>query len=258
MPLLDLSCGAIEYRVVEGDTAKEPLVFLHEGLGCVATWSSFPDQVAAATGRAALIYSRSGYGGSGPLTSPRTVDYLHVEAEVVLPELLDRLSLRRPLLVGHSEGASIALIHASRFPVSGLVAIAPHVFVEPEALRGITAARDWFDHGELARQLAYFHDDPAETFRSWAGIWLSAEFASWTIEDRLGRVECPILLIQGEQDRYGTMRQLDVTAGKVAGPVRRLELPDCGHVPYRERPELTLAAVIAFIRDSLAGSALLS
>lgn len=247
MPYLDLPDGIIEYRIIDGDTTREPLVFLHEGLGCIAMWSRFPDLVAHATGRAAAVYSRYGYGGSAPLSAPRSANYLHEEADRVLPELLDRLSVQRPILIGHSDGASIALLYASARPTAGLVAIAPHVFVEPETLRGISAAKSQFSGGELARRLARFHNHPDTVFHSWADVWLSPEFAHWNIEYSLPNIRSPVLLIQGECDQYGTSSQLDAIAVGVDRPTRRLEIPGCGHSPHLEYPELTQQAATTFV-----------
>jgi pimeloyl-ACP methyl ester carboxylesterase len=245
---LRLPGGDVEYRLIAGDPAREPLVFLHEDLGCVATWRRFPDRVAGETGRRALVYSRHGHGGSAPPVGPRSVRYLHEEADRVLPELLHRLELRRPILVGHSAGASIALLATARMPVGAVVAIAPHVFVEPTTLRGVTEAVAEFERGSLAARLALFHDRPDALFHSWADVWLSTDFAAWNIEGVLPGVRCPVLLVQGTLDRYGTMRQLDAIESMVAGPVHRVELATCGHSPHLERPDALSAAVVPFVR----------
>ncbi len=250
MPYAELSGGPVEYRWTGGAAGPGPLVFLHEGLGCVAMWGRFPDAVARATGRRGVAYSRHGYGGSGPAPEPRPAGYLHDEAARVLPELLDRLSVERPVLIGHSDGASIALLHAAEHPVAGLVLMAPHVFVEAETLAGIAAARAAYREGGLARSLNGFHDDADTAFRSWTDVWLSPAFRAWNIEGVLARIECPVLLVQGEADQYGTTRQLDAIEAGVAGPVRRLVLPDCGHAPHLEQPRATVDAVAAFLQDS--------
>lgn len=245
-----LGRGALEYRWIDGtDPARAPLVFLHEGLGCAAMWLRFPEQLARATGRSALVYSRHGYGASAPLTAPRDAGYLHEEADRVLPELLDRLGVERPLLVGHSDGASIALLYAGAQTAAGVVAMAPHVIVEPETLAGVAAAEVEFAAGGLADRLAWYHDDPETVFRSWAGVWRSPEFAGWNALDRLPGIRCPVLLVQGDRDRYGTMRQLDAVQRRVSGPVRRLELPGCGHAPHLERAEEVRAAVADHARE---------
>ncbi|MFB7483861.1 alpha/beta fold hydrolase [Streptomyces anulatus] len=251
MPEIELKRGPVEYRRIAGRDDLAPLVFLHEGLGCVAMWGRFPDALARASGRPALVYSRHGYGGSGPARTPRPVTYLREEATDVLPELLDRLGLERPVLVGHSDGASIALLHAGVRPVSALVLIAPHVFVEPETLAGIVAARAAYRDGPLAGRLAGFHDDPDTAFHSWADVWLSPAFRDWNIEDELHGVEAPVLLIQGERDQYGTVRQLHAVERGVAGPARLVEPAGCGHSPHLERPAETLEAVAGFLADEV-------
>lgn len=247
MPQLDLPGGAIEYRLIDGHPTREPLVFLHEGLGCAATWSGFPDIIAAATGRRGLVHSRHGYGASAPMPVPRSMAYLHDEADHVLPALLDRLALRNPILVGHSDGASIALLYAARQPTAGVVAIAPHVFVEPETLAGIDDATARYTNGDLAARLAMFHDDAATVFRSWADTWRSPAFAEWNIEDRLPDIACPTLLIQGTADQYATMRQLDAIEKGVSGRTARVELPACGHSPHLEAPTTTAGLITPFV-----------
>ncbi len=229
---------------------RPPLVFLHEGLGSIAQWRSFPADLRAALGApAALVYSRAGYGRSGPATSPRPVSYMHHEADVVLPALLADFGLEAPVLVGHSDGASIALLYAggSR-PVTGLVLLAPHVFVEPVTLAAIEAAREAFATSDLRDRLAKYHDDPESTFRGWNDVWLSPGFRTWDIRDRLAAITSPILIVQGEQDPYGTTAQLDAVAEGASAPVARALLPEVGHAPHLEAPEATLAAVTEFVR----------
>ncbi|MEV5976603.1 alpha/beta hydrolase [Streptomyces sp. NPDC052114] len=251
MPVIELSGGPVEYRRVEGRAGLRPLVFLHEGLGCVAMWGRFPDALARATGRPALVYSRHGYGGSGPARVPRPVTYMHDEAARVLPELLDRLSVTEPVLVGHSDGASIALLHARLRPVGAAVVLAPHVFVEPETLAGIRRARAAFGAGELSRRLARFHDTPDTVFGAWSDVWLSPEFRDWNIEESLPGITSPTLLIQGDRDEYATLRQLDALERGLGGPVRRVEVPDCGHSPHLERSAETQDAIVRFLADSV-------
>ncbi|WP_156819580.1 alpha/beta fold hydrolase [Pseudonocardia sp. HH130630-07] len=211
--------GPVEYQWLTGEEGLAPLVLLHEGLGCVATWGRFPHRLAAETGRSVVAYSRHGHGGSAPEPRPRPLGYLRKEASDALPELLGELGILDPVLIGHSDGASIALAHAARRPVAGLVLIAPHVVVEPRTVAGVAAAVDEYAEGELARRLAAFHDDPEATFRGWSDVWLSPEFADFTMIEEVGRVVCPVLVIQGEDDRYGTARQLDLVAERAAGPV---------------------------------------
>ena len=225
------------------------LVFLHEGLGSIGLWRDFPQDVADATGRAVTVYSRFGYGWSDAFPWPRGPDYMHREALEALPELLDVLEIEQPVLVGHSDGASIALIYAglSGRMVSSLVLLAPHVFVEDESVAGIEAARDAFRTTDLRERMARHHADPDATFGLWNDIWLSSAFRSWSIEDVLPSVTAPVLVVQGAEDQYGTVRQVDAIERGVAGPVERLLLEGCGHVPHLERGPETLAAVTHFL-----------
>ena len=252
-PVLDgrlaLDDGEIEYRRIEGDPALPVLVFLHEGLGCAALWRDFPDRVAAETGAGALVYSRLGYGGSSlPAGGAFPLDYMHVEAERRLPAVLAALDIERPLLVGHSDGGSIALIHAGAFPdaVAGLVLMAPHVFVEDCSIRAIAEARRAFDRDGLDKRLAHWHRDAAGTFDAWNLAWLDPRFREWNIESRLPKVTAPLLAFQGEADPYGTRAQTDRIARQVAGPADIVLLPGCGHAPWREAPETVMPAVTAF------------
>jgi pimeloyl-ACP methyl ester carboxylesterase len=244
--------GPVEVADVPAAPGVEaaPLVFLHEGLGSLALWRDFPWAVQRATGRRTVVYSRHGHGRSAVVREPRRPDYLHHEALEVLPALLERLDVRRPVLVGHSDGASIALIHAGAAPpdaVAGVVAMAPHVVVEDKALTGIAATDRVFAGGELRERLARHHVDADATYHGWRDIWQAPEFRAWDITDVLPGVACPALLIQGRQDPYATMRQLDLVEAGVRGPVTRLELDDCGHAPQAERPEPTRAAVLAWL-----------
>lgn len=229
-----------------------PLVFLHEGLGSLRLWRDFPGRVHEATGRRTVVWSRHGYGQSAVVDEPREVGYMHDEAREVLPELLAVLGLERPVLVGHSDGGSIALVHAGTPgcpPVTGLVLLAPHVVVEDESVAGIEEARDTFLTTDLEQRMARHHRDPAATFWGWNDIWLSEAFRSWDITDVLGGVTCPVLAVQGRDDQYGTLHQLDLVERGVGGPVTRVHLDDCGHAPHLEQPDATLAATLAFLRD---------
>lgn len=235
---------------VAAAAARPTLVFLHEGLGSVALWKRFPAEVVAATGCPALVYSRYGYGKSDRLTEARTVDYMHREALEVLPEVLDRFGIEAPLLIGHSDGASIALIHAGagKRPVSAVVAMAPHVFVEDITVQSIAAAGVTFRTTDLPQRLGRYHDDADSMFRGWNDIWLHPDFRRWNIEDVLPGVRCPLLLIQGEDDQYGTAAQVDAIARQVAGPVQTLMLPDCAHAPHQSlQKDATVAAIAAFV-----------
>ena len=248
---VDVDRGPIEYELTVGDPDLVPLVFLHEGLGSIDLWRGFPDDVRSACGDPTmLVYARHGYGRSAPAASPRPVSYMHHEADVVLPELLDRLAVERPLLVGHSDGASIALLYAGvagvEARVSGIVALAPHVFVEDETIGGIEAARTAFESTDLRAKLGRYHHDPVATFRGWNDVWLSDEFRHWNIEDRLPHVEVPILLVQGTADDYGTLAQLDAIELGVRGRCARLVLDGAGHAPHVDARAEVVAAIGEF------------
>jgi pimeloyl-ACP methyl ester carboxylesterase len=243
-------CGRrIEVRTITGEPARPPLVFLHEGLGSVATWRGFPARVAEVTGCPALVYSRYGYGGSDLLEAPFAVDYMHREAQEALPELLARLGVERPILVGHSDGASIALIYAGTHPeaVRGLVALAPHVFVEDLSVRSIAEAKVAFETTEMPQKLARYHTDARRTFYGWNDVWLHPDFRRWNIEAYLPRIRCPVLAVQGEDDEYGTMAQIETIAARVAGPCELVRIPACGHRLHRDQHDLTLDAIAHFV-----------
>jgi pimeloyl-ACP methyl ester carboxylesterase len=235
-------------ETTELDGAEPALVFLHEGLGSVALWRDFPQRLAAGSGRRALLYSRAGHGRSSVPELPRTPRFMHDEALDVLPALLAEHGIERPILVGHSDGGSIALIHAADHPVTGLVLLAPHVFVEDLSVASIADARDAFETTGLRERMARYHRDPEATFRLWNDIWLAPEFRDWNIEDVLERVTAPVLAIQGEHDQYGTLAQIDAIEAGVAGPFARAVL-DARHAPHLEAPEETLQAATAFVRS---------
>ena len=231
------------------DPARPTLVFLHEGLGSISTWREFPLQVAEATGCAAVVYSRYGYGNSDLLGAPFRVDYMHREALETLPELLARFAIARPILVGHSDGASIALIYSGAHDaVRGLAVLAPHVFVEDLSVKSIADAKVAFETTDLPAKLGRHHADPRKTFYGWNDIWLHPDFRRWNIEAFLPRIACPVLAVQGRDDQYGTMAQVDAIAAQGAGPCEVVRLADCGHSPHRDQPERTVAAVTRFVR----------
>ncbi|MEJ5990960.1 alpha/beta hydrolase [Ramlibacter sp. PS3R-8] len=238
----------IEYEWVGHAPGPAPLlVFLHEGLGSVAMWRDFPQQLCAAVGARGLVYSRPGYGRSTPRPADEhwSPDFMHVQAREVLPALLDALGVNeRPWLFGHSDGGSIALLHAAAFPeaVQGLVVLAPHIFVEEVSIRSIGKARDAYRHTDLRQRLARYHDDPDSAFHGWNDVWLDAAFRGWNIEDALGTIRCPLLAIQGLDDEYGTLEQIRGIARRVPH-AQLLELPACGHSPHRDQPEAVIAAV---------------
>ena len=246
---VDVAGHRLECVRIRGAKSAPTLVFLHEGLGSVALWKDFPARVADATGCPVLVYSRAGYGRSSSATLPRAPDYMHVEALTVLPALLDRLGIADPVLVGHSDGASIALLHtgSGRRPVRALVALAPHVFVEDMSIASIAEVRRQYDTTDLRERLARRHADPDAAFRGWNDIWLAPAFRSWNIEACLPGVRCPLLMIQGRDDEYGSAAQLDAIERQVGGKVARIELADCRHSPHRDQPEATLAAIADFV-----------
>lgn len=249
--VIDVAGGPVEVADLPGDPDLAPLVLLHEGLGSIGLWRDLPADLAAATGRRTIAYSRHGYGGSAPAALPRTPAFMHHEAIAVLPQVLDRLDAVDPVLVGHSDGASIALIHAgtgSGTP-SGLVLLAPHVVVEEHGLVGIRAVRETYLAGDLPQRMARHHADADATFWGWNDIWLAEDFRSWDIRPECAGVTCPVLLVQGTADEYGTMAHLDEIAARVQGGVRRLELPDVGHSPHLDRPAEVVAAVSRFLAD---------
>jgi pimeloyl-ACP methyl ester carboxylesterase len=250
MPFVTIGGRRLEYELIAAGDADAPtLILLHEGLGSLAQWRDFPSHLAQATGCATLVYSRLGYGQSDALAQARRVDYMHVEALETLPALRDALAIADPILVGHSDGASIALIHAGarRWSVRGLILEAPHVFVEDVTVASIAAAREAYRTTDLRTRLARYHGDVDGAFRGWNDIWLDAEFRGWNIEDHLSAITCPVLVVQGEDDEYGTSAQPDAIAAKVAGPVETLLLPNCKHSPHRDQPDATLAAMARFV-----------
>lgn len=253
MALVDIGRGPIEHRLEPAPdptaATRAPLVFLHEGLGSVGLWRDVPDRVRAATGApTTLVYSRHGHGRSVVVTEPAPVSYMHHEADVVLPALLHRLGIERPVLIGHSDGASIALLHAGAgHDVAGLVLLAPHVFVEDVTVASIEAVRDRFDTTDLAERMSRHHDDATATFRRWNDVWLSRAFRTWDITDRLGAIEAPVLVIQGLADEYGTLAQVDAIEAGVSGPCERLVLDGVGHAPHLEAPDATIAAITRFV-----------
>ncbi len=225
-------------------------MFLHEGLGSAAQWRDFPARLAEATGCGALVYSRGGYGGSPPLERPFDTRFMHHEALVVLPGLLAAYGVRDPVLVGHSDGASIALIHAAAgHRVRALALEAPHVFVEPITVESIAATRERFETTDLPERMRRYHGANTEpTFRAWTDVWLSDEFRRWDIRDGLERIECPVLVVQGEDDEYGTLAQVRAIESRVTD-ARSVVLDRCGHAPHRDRPEATLDAMRGFVVD---------
>ena len=245
----------LEVQHIDGPAGRAPVVFLHEGLGSVSLWSqrgrSWPVAVCGASGRAGLVYSRRGYGQSDPVPDVRgagrlQADYLHREAWEVLPALLERLEIKNPVLLGHSDGGSIVLLHASRYPVNAAIVMAPHLMVEAVAVQAIAGAAVAFESGSLRERLARHHADVEGAFWQWNDVWLSGAFRSFDIRPECQHIRAPLLAIQGLNDEYGSMAQLDELA--LAAPhVMQLRLGACGHSPQRDQPEKALAAIVDFL-----------
>ncbi len=230
------------------------LVFLHEGLGCLALWRDFPYRLAEATGCSAFIYSRQGYGKSDPARLPRTVNFMHHEALKVLPGVLLAAGIKRAVLIGHSDGGSIALIYAgSGIPgieLLGVVVEAAHVFCEAVTISSIIKAKQDFENGDLRQRLARYHGQNTDgAFYSWNTPWLDPDFLHWNIESYLPAVTAPVLAIQGENDPYGTLAQVEAIVRNVGARAESLILPDCGHSPHWQQPAATLEAMTRFIFD---------
>ncbi|MDB5946522.1 MAG: alpha/beta hydrolase [Ramlibacter sp.] len=241
---------ALEVQRLDGGSARAPIVFLHEGLGSVAMWRDWPAQVCAATGRSGVVYSRRGYGNSDPVPDVRAAgrlaaDYMHREAWAVLPVLLAALGIEQPVLLGHSDGGSIALLHASRHPVSACIVMAPHVVVEEVSLRSIEASRDVYESA-LKDRLQRYHADVDVAFWQWNDVWLSPAFRGFDIRQDCHLISAPVLAIQGRDDAYGTMRQIEEIAPTRGGFLME-KLAGCGHSPHRDQPDLTRQLVVDFL-----------
>jgi pimeloyl-ACP methyl ester carboxylesterase len=239
--------------------AAPTLVLQHEGLGCVTMWRDFPQVLAARTGCGVLVYSRRSYGMSDPRPLPWPVSYMHDEAHEVLPRVLDAAGIRRAVLVGHSDGASISVIYAGSrqdFRVHGLVLLAPHFFVEDISVASIAAAKEAFEKGDLRERLARHHKHVDIAFHGWNDAWLLPEFRDWRIEDELAHVRVPILIIQGEDDQYGTRAQIALAEEAAYCPVDALLLAGCRHAPQFDQPEATLSAISDFVVRLLAHDAI--
>jgi len=263
MNLMDIEGVGIEVHRIAGPAGPDPLaplVFLHEGLGSVAMWRDWPRQLCAATGRAGVVISRRGYGRSDPVPDVRgdsseqagrrsgrlRPDYMHRESWEVMPALLAKLGIDHPVLVGHSDGGTIALLYASRFQVTACIVMAPHVMVEDISVAAIAQAREAFQSGGLRDRLVRFHADVDGAFWQWNDIWLSEDFRAFDIREDCRRITAPLLAIQGVDDPYGTMAQIDEIAAN-APQARLLKLPGCGHSPHREQPQAVNEAIRQFL-----------
>jgi pimeloyl-ACP methyl ester carboxylesterase len=246
---LDIGAARLEYRMIGPPPDQAPtIVMLHEGLGCVGLWGDFPKRLADATGAGVFVYSRAGYGRSSPGPMPRSVSFMHDEAQV-LPHVLDAIGVQRGLLLGHSDGASIAAIYAGSVQdhrVRGLVLIAPHFFTEDMGIAEIERARVAFTSSDWRGKLARWHADVDCAFRSWSEPWLHPDFRKWDITEELSYIRVPILIVQGEHDQYGTLRQIDVARDECYCPVEAVVLSGIRHAPHREAPEQTLEVIAGF------------
>lgn len=254
METIEVGGVALELQRIgaPGNSKLAPVIFLHEGLGSVAMWRDWPLQVCQAAGRAGFVYSRRGYGRSQSIHDVRGAgrlkpDYMHREALDVLPQLLAALGLREPVLLGHSDGGTIALIHAAHFPVRACIVMAPHVIVEDVCVQAIEDSRQAWTKTELRARLARYHDDVDTAFWQWNDIWLDPAFRSFDIRSECRRIHAPVLALQGRDDTYGTLRQIEEIVP--AGPIRREVVPDCGHSPYRDQPQLTRELVTRFLAN---------
>jgi pimeloyl-ACP methyl ester carboxylesterase len=247
----------IEHAWIARERPDAPLlVFLHEGLGSLAMWKDFPQRLCTALGCRGLVYSRPGYGRSTPRAAEEAwdLDFMHRQAHEVLPALLRALRVDtlhdRAWLFGHSDGASIALLHAARFTgqVAGAIVLAPHILVEDRSVASIARARDAYVQTDLPQRLARYHDDPDSAFWGWNRIWLHPAFRQWSIEAEIGTIACPLLAVQGVDDEYGTLEQIRGIARRVPH-TELLELADCGHSPHRDQAERLIGAVEFFFRS---------
>jgi len=256
---LDIGSQHLEYRMIGPRPDAAPtLVLLHEGLGCVGLWGDFPDQLSAATGAGVFVYSRAGYGKSSPVPLPRPLTYMHDEARAVLPHLLETIGFQRGLLIGHSDGASIAAIYAGSHQdhrVGGLVLIAPHFFTEDAGIASIAEAKKAYETGDLRAKLSRWHADVDNAFKGWNGAWLDPNFRNWDITEYLAYIRVPILIVQGKDDQYGTVKQIEVASQECYCPVEVALLPGARHSPQRDVPEATLDAIAKFVGRLLQANA---
>jgi pimeloyl-ACP methyl ester carboxylesterase len=247
---LSIGEAQLEYRMIGPSPDDAPtLVMLHEGLGSAALWGDFPDKLAAATGACVFAYSRAGYGASSPAILPRPIDYMHVEALEVLPKILDAIGFRRGLLVGHSDGASIAAIYAGGVQdhrVRGLALLAPHFVVEDISVQSIAEIRTAYQTTELRAKLGRWHKDVDNAFYGWNDAWLNPEFRDWDISEYLAWIRVPVAIVQGADDQYGTIRQIGIAKEECYCPVDVSIVAGAGHSPHREAAEITLKTIAEF------------
>jgi pimeloyl-ACP methyl ester carboxylesterase len=243
----------LEYEWVGAPrTATNVIVFLHEGLGSVSMWRGFPRAFCDRHGLAGFVFSRYGYGRSTPRPADERwgPDFMADQADAVLPVLFAAVGIERPWLFGHSDGASIALLYGSRFEPAGVVAVAPHLFVEDVAIASIERARLAYRFGDLRARLARYHEDVDSAFYGWNDAWLSPEFCAWNIEREVAAIRCPVLAVQGTEDEYGTLAQVRTVGQLLPDRARVVELPHCGHSPHRDQPESLMREAGRFILES--------
>ena len=256
---IELGDLRLEYRMIGPRPPQAPtLILLHEGLGSAAMWGDFPEKLSASTGCGVFVYSRVGYGQSSAAKLPRQLDFMHVEAKDILPRLLDAIGFQSGLLVGHSDGASIAAIYGGSVQdhrIRGIVLMAPHFIVEDVTIKAIREVRQAFDTTDLRQRFQRWHADADATVRGWTDVWMNNDFHAWDLTEDLAYIRVPVLIIQGENDNYGTVRQIEIAQEECYCPVDVLLLPDIKHVPHREAPEQTLEAIAEFCRRLLPESA---
>jgi pimeloyl-ACP methyl ester carboxylesterase len=247
---LKIGASDLEYRMIgPAPDAAPTIVMLHEGLGSAGLWGDFPEKLQAATGAGVFAYSRAGYGASTPAKLPRPLDYMHIEAKEVLPKLLDAIGFRRGLLVGHSDGASIAAIYAGSrqdHRVQGVAMIAPHFVVEDISVTSIAEIKKAYETNDLKAKLARWHNDVDNAFYGWNGAWLDPKFRNWDISEYLAYIRVPVAILQGADDQYGTIRQVEIAEQECYCPVDVTIIPAAGHSPHREAPGATLNAISEF------------
>jgi pimeloyl-ACP methyl ester carboxylesterase len=254
---LHIGGSDVEYRMIGPAPEDAPsIVMLHEGLGSAGLWGDFPEKLQVATGAGVLVYSRAGYGASTPAKLPRPLDYMHIEALDVLPKLFDQIGFRRGLLLGHSDGASIAAIYAGAHQdhrVQGVAMIAPHFIVEDISVKSIAEIKSAYETSGLRAKLARWHSDVDNAFYGWNDAWLDPKFRGWDISEYLAYIRVPVAILQGVDDQYGTMRQVEIAREECYCPVDVTEIPNAGHSPHREAPGATLDAISEFANAVLRG-----
>ena len=252
---LTIGASDLEYRMIGPSPENAPtIVMLHEGLGSAGLWGDFPDKLQAATGAGVFVYSRAGYGNSTPVKLPRPLDYMHIEALDVLPKLLDTIGFRRGLLLGHSDGASIAAIYVGShqdYRLNGVALIAPHFIVEDISVASIADIKKAYETTNLKQKLARWHKDVDNAFYGWNAAWLDPTFRDWDISEYLAYIRVPVAIVQGAADQYGTLRQVEIAREECYCPVDVTVIADAGHSPHREAPDQTLAAIADFARVAL-------